>query len=385
MLNSEPDDMILPGATLGMLGGGQLGRMFVVAARTMGYRVLVLDPDADSPAGHIADLHLKADYHDTDALADMARLCAAVTTEFENIPSETIDWLATQVPVRPGAQAICIAQDRIAEKTWLRDHGFATAAFAVISCAEDLADADRLPGFPAILKVARFGYDGKGQAVVGNADEAAAAFARFGGQTCVLEKRVDLQTELSVVLARNAGGQTACFPVAENLHRHGILDISIAPARIGQRLQDKARQMALDIAAELTYQGVLAVEFFISADGSLLVNEMAPRPHNSGHYTIDACRTDQFELQIRALCNLPLGATEQHTPAVMVNLLGDLWQARPPEWQEILRHPQAKLHLYGKRDARPGRKMGHFTCLAGTADAALSLADIIRRQLNFGR
>lgn len=385
MLNSDTGTMILPGATLGMLGGGQLGRMFVVAARTMGYRVLVLDPDADSPAGQIADIHLKADYHDSSALADIGSLCAAVTTEFENIPADVLEQLAGLLPVRPGAAAVRIAQDRIAEKSWLRDHGFATAPFAVVQTDADLTEAVQQVGFPAILKVARFGYDGKGQAVVRDAEQAASAFAGFAGQTCILERRVELQTELSVVLARNACGQTACFPVAENLHRNGILDISIAPARIGQRLQDKARQTALDIAGQLAYQGVLGVEFFITRDGSLLVNEMAPRPHNSGHYTLDACRTDQFQLQVRALCNLPLGATELHTPAVMVNLLGDLWQAGTPEWQEILRHPQAKLHLYGKRDARPGRKMGHFTCLAGTADAALKLADIIRRQLNFGR
>lgn len=381
MSHFEAPDMILPGATLGMLGGGQLGRMFTVAARNMGYRVVVLDPDPDSPAGQLADQHLQSAYHDTVALDAMAQQCAVITTEFENIPADSLQHLALQCPVKPSAAAVSIAQNRVAEKRWLRDNGFATAPFSVIAWAAQIPDACQHTGFPAILKIARFGYDGKGQVVVHSQREVETAFARFNHDICVLEKRVELATEISVVLGRNSNGQTACFPVAENIHHNGILDISLAPARVNTRLQDDARQMALDIAHKLAYCGVLGVEFFVTHDGQLLINEIAPRPHNSGHFTLDACLTNQFELQVRAVCNLPLGATSQHTPAAMVNLLGDLWGDTAPSWQELLRFPQAKLHLYGKEQARAGRKMGHFTCLADTTDAALALASIIRQQI----
>uniref|UniRef100_E6QUV4 Putative Phosphoribosylaminoimidazole carboxylase PurK n=1 Tax=mine drainage metagenome TaxID=410659 RepID=E6QUV4_9ZZZZ len=372
---------ILPGATLGMLGGGQLGRLFTVAARGMGYRVMVLDPDASSPAGQLADVHLCTAYDDPASWAQLTQHCAAITTEFENISAEILHALAKYRPVRPGAEAVAVVQHRVSEKRWLQAQGIATAAFAVIAHADDVAAACSTVGFPAILKVARFGYDGKGQARVANRAEVDTAFAELGGEVCVLEQQIALQCELSVVLGRNAPGQTACFPVAENIHAQGILDMSIVPARISPALADLAQQTALSIAQSLHYCGVLGVEFFVTTEGKLLVNELAPRPHNSGHFTLDACLTSQFELQVRALCNLPLGATAQHTPAVMVNLLGDLWGQSQPNWQVLMQHPCAKLHLYGKVAARPGRKMGHFTCLADTVDEALALAQDIRHAL----
>ncbi len=381
MQNPDPHTMILPGATLGMLGGGQLGRMFTLSARTMGYRVIVLDPDPDSPAGQVADRHLLAPYLDRQSWQTLESECAAITTEFENIPVELLQHLAKRLPVRPGAHTVAIAQNRETEKSWLRANGFETAPFAIVGETDGLEAACRATGFPAVLKVARFGYDGKGQVRVANLNEARAAFAELGSQTCVLEQLLDLRLELSVVLGRNAAGQNACFPVAENIHRDGILDTSIAPARVDPALAARARAAALHIAQQLDYCGVLGVEFFVTTDDRLLVNELAPRPHNSGHFTLDACLTSQFELQVRALCNLPLGATVQHSAAVMINLLGDAWGGSTPDWLPLVRHPEAKLHLYGKREARPGRKMGHYTCLAETVDGALALAEAIRAGL----
>jgi len=373
--------MILPGATLGMLGGGQLGRMFTIAARTMGYRVMVLDPDPISPAGQVADMHLCADYQDETALSQMGRECAAVTTEFENVPAQTLRALAQHCPVKPGAEAVEIAQNRMAEKSWLHAHGFATAPFAVVATPAELTAACAQVGFPAVLKVSRFGYDGKGQVRVASLDEAQAAFAAMDGEVCVLEKMLALECELSVILGRNEAGACALYPVAENIHEAGILDISIVPARVDQTLAQTARATAQSIADQLGYCGVMAVEFFVVDGGRLVVNEIAPRPHNSGHYTLDACLTSQFEMQVRTLCNLPIGATIQHTPAVMVNLLGDLWGASQPNWAALLQHPAAKLHLYGKQSARPGRKMGHFTCVDASLETALALARTIRAQL----
>ena len=373
--------MILPGATLGMLGGGQLGRMFTSAARTLGYRVMVLDPDPLSPAGEIADVHLRADYHDAVSLLRMGRECAAVTTEFENVPAQTLRMLALHCPIKPGAEAVEIAQNRVAEKNWLRTHGFATAPFAVIHTPDEVAAACTQIGFPAVLKVSRLGYDGKGQARVSSFNEAQAAFAGMSGEVCVLEKMLVLECELSVVLGRNAIGECALYPVAENLHEAGILDFSIVPARVPSALAQQAQTMAQTIAQQLAYCGVMAVEFFVVDGGKLVVNEIAPRPHNSGHYTLDACLTSQFEMQVRTLCNLPIGATMQHTPAVMVNLLGDLWGDSQPNWAALLQHPAAKLHLYGKQSARPGRKMGHFTCVDASLEAALALAQTIRAEL----
>jgi 5-(carboxyamino)imidazole ribonucleotide synthase len=370
--------MILPPATLGMLGGGQLGRFFVLAAHEMGYRVIVLDPDRNSPAGRAADEHLCAGYDDAAALELLAERCAAVTTEFENVPADTLDHLAKFIPTRPNAECVAVAQNRIAEKTFLSDRGFAVGPFAAITSAADIESAD--PSlFPAVLKVARFGYDGKGQARVNNVAEAKAAFEGFKREACVLEKMLTLDMEVSCVLARDAGGRIAAFPVAENSHRNGILDVSIAPARISGALAAEATEIASGIAAELGYVGVLGVEFFVCS-GQLMVNEMAPRPHNSGHYTIDACVTSQFEQQVRILCGLPLGDARQHSRAVMVNLLGDLWfrqdahHSQEPAWSTLLRIPGLKLHLYRKHHARGGRKMGHFTVLGEAGDPLIDAA-----------
>jgi len=372
--------MILPGATLGMLGGGQLGRMFTVAARTMGYHVIVLDPNPASPAGRLASEHLLAEYDDTKALDYLAHACAAVTTEFENVPAETLERLARRCVVRPGSRAVAITQDRIHEKLFLRDHGFATAPFAVVHSTTDLEDGFEKIGAPAILKVARFGYDGKGQRLVRNLREARAAWNAMKHEHCVLEKRMPLDTEVSVVLARGVDNAVAVYPVSENTHANGILDITVVPARISAKRAREAQGVARRIAARLEYVGVLAVEFFISK-GKLLVNEIAPRPHNSGHYTIDACVTSQFEQQVRSLCGLPLGDTRLLSPVAMVNLLGDLWSGGSPRWERILAHPRAKLHLYGKQEARPGRKMGHYACLAASAVKARNDALVLRRGL----
>lgn len=371
---------ILPGATLGILGGGQLGRMFTIAARTMGYKVMVLDPDAASPAGQMADVHLQADYADHEALKRLGEACAAVTTEFENVPAASLIELANHCRVSPGADAVAIVQDRSHEKSWLAQNGFATAPFALVYSEGDLDAGMADVGAPALLKVARFGYDGKGQARVNTREEARAAFREFDGQPCVLEGFVKLEREVSVVLARSDAGECALFPVAENRHENGILDVSIVPARVPESLAHQACEMARDVANKLGYVGVMAVEFFV-ADGRLMVNEIAPRPHNSGHYTLDACVTDQFEQQVRALCGLPLGDTRLLSPVAMVNILGDRWQDGGPHWNTLLAHPNIKLHLYGKQTARPGRKMGHFNVLDADADAALRLAEQMRHAL----
>ena len=371
---------ILPGATLGILGGGQLGRMFTIAARTMGYRVMVLDPDGASPAGQMADVHLQADYADHAALKQLGAACAAVTTEFENVPAASLIELASHCRVSPGAAAVAIVQDRSHEKSWLADNGFATAPFALVYSEGDLDAALADTGTPALLKVSRFGYDGKGQARVGTLDEARAAFREFGGQPCVLEGFVELEREVSVVLARDDAGECALFPLAENRHDNGILDVSIVPARVPDSLAAQARDTARAVADRLGYVGVMAVEFFV-AGGRLMVNEIAPRPHNSGHYTLDACVTDQFEQQVRALCGLPLGDPRLLSPVVMVNLLGDRWRSGGPHWGALLAHPAIKLHLYGKQAARPGRKMGHFNVLDADPAAALQLAERMRDAL----
>ena len=378
---------IPPGAWLGLLGGGQLGRMFCMAAQSLGYKVVVLDPGTDSPAGSVADRHLAADYLDAGALAELAAIAAAATTEFENVPASALDFLARTARVTPAAASVAIAQDRISEKMFLSGHGFAVAPFAVLRSDEDAANvtASLLPG---IVKSARFGYDGKGQARVRTREDVVAAWQRMRGQPCVLEHMIDLACEVSVIVARNERGDATTWPVSENRHRDGILDVSIVPARVSPELARKAREIATGVAAALDYRGVLCVELFVARDGALLVNEIAPRPHNSGHYSIDACVTSQFEQQARVLADLPLGDTRQHTPAVMVNLLGDLWFAdaasdspREPPWVDVLRHPEAKLHLYGKAEPRRARKMGHVTCLGATLDAALATAREVRTLL----
>lgn len=365
--------MILPGATVGVVGGGQLGRMFTLRARTMGYKVVVLDPDTLSPAGAVADRHIRGAYDDTRALAELSATCAAITTEFENVPAATLETLGRSAIVRPPVAAVAITQDRTAEKTFLRTHGFATAPYRSIEHRRDLPEAVRALSMPAILKTNRLGYDGKGQAVVTNEAEATEAFDRFGRVACILETRLELQCELSVIVARGAGGEVAPFPVAENRHVAGILDTSIVPARIPEALATRARETATKVAEAFDYVGVLAVELFV-VDNGLVVNEMAPRPHNSGHYTIDACSVDQFEQQLRTLCGLPVTQPWLLSPVVMVNLLGDLWSGGEPRWEEALKRPGVRLHLYGKAEPRPGRKMGHLNCLGADPSTALTLA-----------
>jgi 5-(carboxyamino)imidazole ribonucleotide synthase len=378
---------IAPGAWLGLLGGGQLGRMFSMAAQSLGYRVAVLDPSADSPAGSVADRHIRAEYLDRAGLAELADLAKAATTEFENVPAAALEFLARSARVTPAAASVAIAQDRIREKRFLTGHGFAVAPFAVLEREEDAHAIDPALA-PGILKSARFGYDGKGQIRVAAAADVPAAYRAMGAVPCVIEALVPLACEVSVIVARNEDGETATWPVAENRHRDGILDVSIVPARVSPAQAQRAREVATAVAGALDYRGVLCVEMFVATDGRLLVNEIAPRPHNSGHYTIDACVTSQFEQQARVLAALPLGDTRQHVPAVMVNLLGDIWfetadanAPREPDWIRVLRHPQAKLHLYGKTDARRGRKMGHITCLGATLGDALATANTIRREL----
>ncbi|CAL1240202.1 5-(carboxyamino)imidazole ribonucleotide synthase [Candidatus Methylocalor cossyra] len=371
---------ILPNAMLGLLGGGQLGRLFTLAARAMGYRVTVLDPDPDSPAGSVADVHLCADYRDRAALDRLAETCAAATTEFENVPAESLRYLARRVPVRPSAECVAVAQDRIAEKRYLDGAGFPVAPYLAVEREADLS-GDLAAYLPGILKRARLGYDGKGQRPVASAAEASAAFQALGREPCVLERLLNLKSEISVIVARTGPAAVATFPVAENHHAAGILDLSIVPARIDPRVAARARELALQLADALDYRGVLAVEFFLLGDDRLLVNEIAPRPHNSGHYTLDACLTSQFEQQVRTLCGLPPGDTRLLSPAVMVNLLGDLWRDDPPAWDRLLSEPNVVLHLYGKKEARIGRKMGHFTVVAEDRDQALAKALELKRML----
>lgn len=374
---------ILPPAMLGILGGGQLGRMFASAAKTMGYRVTVLDPDPHAPAADFADVHICQPYTNPDALAELARTCAAITTEFENVSADSMRWLAKQgVPVSPSGDCVAIAQDRIAEKTFIRNAGLATAPFLAVNTAADL-DGDLSAYLPGILKTARMGYDGKGQIRVKTAEEARYALGEFKHQACVLEKMLSLKCEVSAIVTRCAAGEIASFPVSENEHPSGILDVSIVPARVSAEITEKAQAMAQQLAAALGYVGVLAVELFVLDDDSLVINEIAPRPHNSGHYTLDATLTSQFEQQVRAMCNLTPGKPDLVSPVVMVNLLGDVWgkDGSEPHWEVLMTAPNAKLHLYGKKEARPGRKMGHFNVLAASADKALEQARAIQETL----
>jgi 5-(carboxyamino)imidazole ribonucleotide synthase len=375
--------VILPGATVGVLGGGQLGRMFTLQARTMGYHVVVLDPDPASPAGSVADRHIQAHYEDPEALATFSALCAAVTTEFENVPAEAFERLSETTIVRPPGVAVATSQDRIAEKTFLRNHGIPTANFRPVRDVAELRTAVAALRLPALLKTSRFGYDGKGQALIETEQDGILAFERLGRVPCILEERVVLEGELSIVLARGADGDVAPFPAAENRHRDGILETSVVPARVPDSLAREARELSTGLAEEMEYVGVLGVELFVTG-GRLLVNEMAPRPHNSGHYTLDACSVDQFEQQLRALCGLPLARAWLLSPVAMINLLGELWSNGEPRWEEALRRPGVRLHLYGKSEARPGRKMGHLNCLGPDPDRALALAhetrDALRRR-----
>lgn len=368
-----------PGATLGVLGGGQLGRMFVHAAQTLGYDTIVLDPDSHSPAGAAAHEQLCAPYDDERALAEMAGRCDAVTTEFENVPAPSLASLARDIPVAPAAAAVAICQDRAAEKAHFERAGVPCAPHAVLSTTAQLAAVpdDLLPG---ILKTARLGYDGKGQVTVIDRAALEAAWTQLRQVPCVLEKRLPLSYELSIIVARGADGQVVHLPVQQNLHRGGILALTTVPAPdVTESQSDQAIARATAIAQSMDYVGVLCVEFFVLQDGSLVANEMAPRPHNSGHYSIDACDLSQFDLQVRTLASLPLVTPRQHSPCEMVNLLGELWfedgQEREPNWPALLALPGMHLHLYGKRQARPGRKMGHLTVTAATPALARERAN----------
>ena len=363
---------ILPGATLGVLGGGQLGRMFCVAARTMGYRVVVLDPDPLCGAGLIADVHIKADYTDQSALAEMAEQCDVITLEFENIPSSSVRLIADKTTVYPAAESLEIAQRRDMEKQFAVQAGLQPVPYHAISRECDLVQAAAEVGFPAILKSNTLGYDGKGQFVVNNLNELNTAYNEAGKVDCVLEKKIIIRCEISAIVARNSNAELANFPVSENQHRNGVLHMSIVPARVSEEITQLAIKKALILAEALDYVGILAVEFFVSTDNVLYFNEMAPRPHNSGHYTKDACVTSQFEQQVRMMCGLSPGDTRLMSPVVMVNMLGDLWL---PRWGDIFAQSNIKLHLYGKTEARPGRKMGHFNVLAEDVESALETAE----------
>ena len=370
---------LLPGATLGVLGGGQLGRMFAHAAQTMGYFTAVLDPDAHSPAGRISHQHIQTAYDDAAGLAELARVSDAITTEFENVPAATLATLAALRPVAPAASAVAIAQDRAQEKAHFVRCGVPCAPYAVIEDAAQLAavPADLLPG---ILKTARMGYDGKGQVRVNTAAELAAGWNSVGQVPCVLEKMLPLALECSVIVARGRDGAIVHLPVQRNLHRDGILAVTeVYESNVTPALTQQALAASKSIANGLDYVGVLCVEFFVLADGTLVVNEIAPRPHNSGHYSQNACDISQFELQVRTLAGLALVQPRQHSAAVMLNLLGDLWfahgdTAQTPPWDAVLALPGAHLHLYGKADAKRGRKMGHLNLTAATPEAARATA-----------
>ncbi|WP_295750702.1 5-(carboxyamino)imidazole ribonucleotide synthase [Undibacterium sp.] len=363
---------------LGMLGGGQLGRMFVHEAQTLGFKVLVLEPEIDCPAGQAADQHLQAAYDDPEALAKMAALCASITTEFENVPAASLAWLAQTRFVAPSAACVSIAQNRIEEKQFFSrcalETGIYPAPHAVIASLADLeVVSDAL--FPGILKTARMGYDGKGQVRVKNLEELRDAYANMDGVLCVLEKMLPLAYEISVLVARGANGEAVVYPIAENVHREGVLFTTTVPSpHVSAEAASQAQKAALKLIADIGYVGVLCIEFFVLKDGSMVVNEMAPRPHNSGHYTMDACMSSQFAQQVRAMAGLPLGDVRQHSPCVMLNILGDIWfdgsTLRSPAWDKILALPSAHLHLYGKAEPRPGRKMGHISFVASSMEQA---------------
>jgi 5-(carboxyamino)imidazole ribonucleotide synthase len=370
--------VVLPGSTIGVLGSGQLGRMLAMAARRMGYCVHILSPSEDTPAGEIADAEIRADYEDLDAIRAFAKGVHVVTFEFENVSTEAADAAAEIVPVRPSGSALHVTQQRAREKAFLALHGFPTTPCAAVHSLDELAVELGHIGTPAILKTAAFGYDGKGQHRLGSIEDAERVWSLIGHQEAVVERVVDFSHELSVVAARGLDGDFAHFGAIENTHANHILDLSASPARVEPQVTQEAVQITHAIMDELSYIGVLCVEFFLTRDGRLLVNEIAPRPHNSGHFTVDACVTSQFEQQLRAVCGLPLGSTTQLRPAAMVNLLGDLWSDREPNWAGALAIADVKLHLYGKRKPRVGRKMGHITALAATVETAIEKAHAAR-------
>jgi 5-(carboxyamino)imidazole ribonucleotide synthase len=367
---------ILPGSAIGVLGSGQLGRMFAIAARRMGYRVHTLSPDSDTPTGQVADVEINASYDDLDAVRKFARGVSAVTFEFENVPAQTAAAAAEWAPVRPSGHILHITQHRLREKTFLLESGFPVTRFRRVASRAELPLQAVETGLPAVLKTADFGYDGKGQFRITDDTQFDLAWEAVGGRTAVLEAMVDFEREISVVAARSGDGTFVHYGATENHHVNGILDISIAPARVTERVAREAVEIASAVLETLDVVGVLCVEFFVCRDGSLLINELAPRPHNSGHFTFDANLTSQFEQQLRATCALPLGDVRQFAPAAMANLLGEIWTAGEPDWSAAAAIPDVKIHLYGKEEPRVGRKMGHLTAVAGSVEKALG--DVLR-------
>ncbi len=367
---------ILPGSAIGVLGSGQLGRMFAIAARRMGYRVHTFSPDEDTPTGQVADVEVKAPYEDLDAVRDFASSVAVVTFEFENVPAETAAAAESRAPVRPAGNVLHTTQHRLREKRFLSQAGLPLTRFRCVSQAADLQTAIDDLGLPAILKTADFGYDGKGQFRMTSQDQIFEAWEAVGKTEAVLEAFVDFECEISVVAARTESGDFVHYGAIENHHKNGILDLSIAPARVPPKVAAEAVELARTVLETLEVVGVVCVEFFVAKDGRLLINEIAPRPHNSGHLTVDANITSQFEQQLRSVCGLPLGDVKQLAPAAMANLLGDLWTPGEPDWERAATIPNVKLHLYGKLSARPGRKMGHLTAIGSDVESAL--ADVKR-------
>jgi len=366
---------VLPGSAIGVLGSGQLGRMFAIAARRMGYRVHTLSPDEDTPTGQVADLEINAPYEDLDAIEKFAAAVSVVTFEFENVPAATAAAAEKCAPVRPAGHILHTTQHRLREKTFLLNAGLPITPFRRVASLAGLSQAAAELGLPAILKTADFGYDGKGQHRVASAEDFQAAWNTVAQSESVLEAFVDFEREISVVAARGSNGEFIHFGAIENQHSNGILRVSLAPARVEDSLVAQAVDIARTVLEKLEVVGVLCVEFFVTRDGRLLINELAPRPHNSGHYTVDANVTSQFEQQLRAVCGLPLGSPKQLSAAAMVNLLGDIWSKGEPNWTAATAVPNVKLHLYGKLEPRPGRKMGHITALAPTVDQALADAE----------
>jgi 5-(carboxyamino)imidazole ribonucleotide synthase len=373
---------IPPGSTIGVLGSGQLGRMFAIAARRMGYRVHTLSPDEDTPTGQVADLEVTASYDDLEAVCQFAKRVAAVTFEFENVPAATAAAAAEFAPVRPAGRILHITQHRLREKMFLSQAGLPVTPFRHVTSAAELRTAVEQLDSPAVLKSAGFGYDGKGQFKINGNGDIDAAWKAVAEQEAVLEAFVDFACEVSVVAARTETGEFAHFGVVENRHRNHILDITIAPASVEPCIEQRAIEISRTVLEKLDVIGVLCVEFFVCGNGELLINELAPRPHNSGHFTFDANVTSQFEQQLRSVCGLPLGAVDQLAPAAMANVLGDLWERGEPNWEAALSVPNAKLHLYGKLDPRPGRKMGHLTALSSTPEQALANVDLARTLLS---
>ena len=370
-----------PGSTIGVLGGGQLGRMLAQAAARLGYRVHVFEPQANCPAGAVAHKEVNAPYEDLEALAAFARECDVVTYEFENVPAAPLKHIEPLTQLRPHWSVLETTQNRSREKRWLRDNKFPHARFAEVAAGGDLAGGIREVGVPCVVKTADFGYDGKGQLKVMSEADMSAAFEKFAAQAVVIEQFVDFVCEVSAVVARSQSAAVRVFPIAENIHTYHILDFSIVPARVPAEVLAKAEKLARLIAERIDLVGVMGVEMFVTREGDVLVNELAPRTHNSGHYTIDACMTSQFEQQVRAICGLPLGAVTLLSPIVMVNILGDAWKNGEPKWDALLAQPNVRLHLYGKAEPRAGRKMGHFTVVARDADMAFEFAQKYKSRL----